>query len=124
MGVSGCLFDCINVKTSDPIGPTFCVRLKIHDFFFLNPLLFLQCMYAVLSVFTMYVCCSVCFYNVCMLFCLFGCLYPINVKTAKPIGPKFFVGPRFNFKNARKNIIKSANFFCYCFLLHGKDAYR
>ena len=41
----------------------------------------------------MYVCCSVCFYNVCMLFCLFGCLYPINVKTAKPIGPKFLVGP-------------------------------
>ena len=27
--------------------------------------------------------------------CLFGlsvCLYPINVKTAKPIGPKFCVG--------------------------------
>ena len=26
--------------------------------------------------------------------CLFICLYPINVKTAKPIGPKFLVGPR------------------------------
>ena len=25
--------------------------------------------------------------------CLFVCLYPINVKTAEPIGPKFFVGP-------------------------------
>ena len=24
--------------------------------------------------------------------CLFVCLYPINVKTDKPIGPKFFVG--------------------------------
>ena len=26
--------------------------------------------------------------------CLFVCLYPINVKTAEPIGPKFFVGHR------------------------------
>ena len=25
--------------------------------------------------------------------CLGVCLWPINVKTAKPIGPKFFVGP-------------------------------
>ena len=25
--------------------------------------------------------------------CLSVCLYPINVKTAEPIGPKFFVGP-------------------------------
>ena len=24
--------------------------------------------------------------------CLFVCLYPINVKTAEPIGPKFFCG--------------------------------
>ena len=24
--------------------------------------------------------------------CLFVCLYPINVKTAEPIGPKFVVG--------------------------------
>ena len=24
--------------------------------------------------------------------CLFVCLYPINVKTAEPIGPKFFMG--------------------------------
>ena len=29
----------------------------------------------------------------CLSVCLFVCLYPINVKTAKPIGPKFFVGP-------------------------------
>ncbi len=26
--------------------------------------------------------------------CLSVCLYPINVKTAEPIGPKFFVGAR------------------------------
>ena len=26
--------------------------------------------------------------------CLFVCLYPINVKTAEPIGPNFVVGPR------------------------------
>ena len=26
--------------------------------------------------------------------CLFVCLYPINVKTAEPIGPEFFVGSR------------------------------
>ena len=26
--------------------------------------------------------------------CLSVCLYPLNVKTAKPIGHKFFVGPR------------------------------
>ena len=26
--------------------------------------------------------------------CLFVSLFPINVKTAEPIGPKFFVGPR------------------------------
>ena len=65
-----------------------------------------------------------------MLVCLsmFVCLYPTNVKTAEPIGPKFCVGPHltpgkvygcsklqkcvsksfcflFNFKNALKNII-------------------
>ena len=28
----------------------------------------------------------------CLSGCLFVCLYPINVKTAEPIGPKFFVG--------------------------------
>ena len=28
------------------------------------------------------------------LVCLFVCLYPINVKTAEPIEPKFVVGPR------------------------------
>ena len=30
--------------------------------------------------------------SVCLGVCLFVCLYPINVKTAEPIGPKFFVG--------------------------------
>jgi hypothetical protein len=30
--------------------------------------------------------------SVCLFVCLFVCLYPINVKTAEPIGPKFFVG--------------------------------
>ena len=28
----------------------------------------------------------------CLSVCLFVCLYPINVKTAEPIRPKFFVG--------------------------------
>ena len=28
----------------------------------------------------------------CLSVCLFVCLYPINVKTAEPIGPKIFVG--------------------------------
>jgi len=28
----------------------------------------------------------------CLSVCLFVCLYPINVKTAEPIGPKLFVG--------------------------------
>ena len=28
----------------------------------------------------------------CLFGCLSVCLYPINVKTAEPIGPKFFVG--------------------------------
>ena len=30
--------------------------------------------------------------SVCLFVCLFVCLYPINVKTAEPIEPKFFVG--------------------------------
>ena len=29
-----------------------------------------------------------------MLVCLSVCLYPMNIKTAEPIGSKFFVGPR------------------------------
>ena len=31
--------------------------------------------------------------GVCLFVCLFVCLYPINVKTAEPIGPEFCVGP-------------------------------
>ena len=30
--------------------------------------------------------------SVCLFVCLSVCLYPKNVKTAEPIGPKFFVG--------------------------------
>ena len=30
--------------------------------------------------------------SVCLFVCLSVCLYPINVKTAEPNGPKFFVG--------------------------------
>ena len=45
--------------------------------------------------------------------CLSVCLYPINVKTAEPIGPKFVVGPRvtpctvwWNLKNLPLNKIR------------------
>ena len=31
--------------------------------------------------------------SVCLFGCLSVCLYPINVKTAVPIRPKFYVGP-------------------------------
>ena len=30
--------------------------------------------------------------SVCLFVCLFVCVYPINVKTAEQIGPKFCVG--------------------------------
>ena len=36
-------------------------------------------------------CLSACLFA-CLFVCLSVCLYPINVKTAEPIGPKFFVG--------------------------------
>ena len=63
-----------------------------------------------------------------MLVCLSVRLYPINVKTAEPIGPKFCVGPQDDpnlkyfclkvlyFKVLiirEKNIMKSANIFLY-----------
>ena len=32
-------------------------------------------------------------YFACLSVCSFVCLYPIDVKTAEPIGPKFCVGP-------------------------------
>ena len=34
-----------------------------------------------------------CIYFTCLVFCLFICLYPINVKAGKPIHPKCCVGP-------------------------------
>ena len=72
----------------------------------------------------------------CLSVCLFVCLYPINAKTAEPIGSKFCVGPdvvpgkvyewsklkklasnkiRFsqNFENPRFFFIKSAKFFFF-----------
>ena len=73
--------------------------------------------------------------SVCLSLSVF--LYPMNVKTAEPIGPEFCVGPHVTqgkvydwskfqkfvfksvflflqtFENVRKNIIKSANFL-YC----------
>jgi len=76
-----------------------------------------------------------------MFVCLFVCLYPINFKTAEPIGLKFFVWPHvtpgrvyeeeeivlkkiFVFENfdARKNIMKSANFSLYT--VQREDAHR
>ena len=44
----------------------------------------------------------------CLSVCLLVCLYPINVKTAEPIGPKFCL---------QKMLSKNPHFFCYCFLL-------
>ena len=75
-------------------------------------------------------CLSVCL-SVLMFGCLFVCLYPINVKTAKPIGPKFlrFMNDQ-NFKYLSSSTLifikflkilkiheiflwKSANYFCF-----------
>ena len=36
----------------------------------------------------------ICTLLVCLFVCLSVHMYPINVKTAEPIGPEFFVGPR------------------------------
>ena len=47
-----------------------------------------------LKVTTIYSCIYVYTLLVCMSVCLSVRLCPINVKTAEPIGPKFFVGPR------------------------------
>ena len=33
------------------------------------------------------------YYTLCLSVCLFVCIKPINAKTAKLIGPKFFMGP-------------------------------
>jgi len=40
--------------------------------------------------------------------CLFVCLYPINVKTAEPIGPEFFVGHL----GTPGKVYEWLNFFC------------
>ena len=77
--------------------------------------------------------------------CLFVCLYPINIKTAGLTDrAQFFVGPHmtpgnvygcsklknlctkvFDFckrlKNNEKYILKSANFFCCCFILYKEN---
>ena len=37
---------------------------------------------------------------------LFVCLYPINVKTTEPIGPKFVVGPRVIPGKVFKNLLQ------------------
>ena len=74
-------------------------------------------------------------YFACLFVCLSVCLYPINVRTAEPIGPKFCVWPcnrmtqgRFmDAHNYKKVLIfvklkkKSANFFCYAFILYKKN---
>ena len=50
--------------------------------------------------------------------CLSGCLYPINVKTAKPIGLKFCVGPHltlgkvYEWSKFQKFVFKSFFYFC------------
>ena len=55
--------------------------------------------------------------SVCLFWCLSVCLYPINVKTAEPIGPKFFVGhlgPQGRFMNDWnfKNLCLKVFYFC------------
>ena len=78
--------------------------------------------------------------SVCLFVCLFVCLYPINVKTAEPIGPKFFVGSRvtpgkvygwsnfqkfdhpskfdfWKFWKSTKFFLKIRGIFCFCYLL-------
>ena len=73
----------------------------------------------------------------CLSVWVFGCLYPINVKAAKAIGPKFCVGHhltpekvygwwKFKQKSIFIEFCKSTNFFfykirelfvCFCFVL-------
>ena len=71
-------------------------------------------------------------YFACLSWCSSESLYPINVKTAQPIWPQFYLRPHMTLKrrrlimlkvllsskDAHKNIVKSANYFCYCCLLH------
>ena len=53
------------------------------------------------------------------------CVYPINIKTAQPIGPKFCVGPPMiynfvKFKNAPKKFENPQTYFCYCVVLYNE----
>ena len=75
----------------------------------------------------------------CLSWCLFVCLYPINVKTAEPIGLKFFVGHHvttgkvyewskfqiFVFIKIRSSLKfwkfwKSTTLFLFCFTMYTK----
>ena len=78
--------------------------------------------------------------SVCLFVCLSVCFYPINVKTAEPIGPKFFVGhlgspgkvyewSKFQIfvsikirssLNFWKFFVKIREFFFFCFTMYRK----
>ena len=80
-------------------------------------------------------------YFACLSGCLFVYLYPINVKTAEMIGPKFCVGPHVapvkvveNVKNLPRFSLnfwtfwKSAKFFdeiheLFCFVVHKENGF-
>ena len=49
--------------------------------------------------------------------CLSVCLYPINVKTAEPIGPKFFVGPCMTPGKIHDIFFLNPPNFLFCFVL-------
>ena len=57
--------------------------------------------------------------------CLSVCLYPINVKTAEPIGPKFFVGHHMTtgkvYEWSKFQIfVKIRELFLFCFTMYTK----
>ena len=54
---------------------------------------FFVCLLGCFFVFFLFACLGVFFVFFCLLAWVSVCLYPINVKTAKLIGPKFCVGP-------------------------------
>ena len=81
--------------------------------------------------------------SVCLFVCLFVCLYPVNVKTAEPIEPKFFVGhlvtpgkvyewskfqifvsikirSSLNFWKFTKFFVKIRELFLFCFTMYTK----
>ena len=55
--------------------------------------------------------------SVCLGVCLFGSFYPINVKTAEPIGPKFCEGPQGRFIDAQNYKSLYPKAFDYCEIL-------